>query len=149
MSVILHNSPLDNNWALVAAYNFTLLKKSNAKPNRRMLDGEDVAQANRRTAVANRRTAVAKCTQLELMLGYIAGYAPVLSPNSIKNSISLPDILQKLHEYYNVVSTGVQFLDLTSIKLLPDECHEHLYQRLTSFFDDYSNSGLWHYSPCQ
>ena len=87
ISVILHNISLDNNWAPFAADNFTWLKKSNAQSNRRMSDdGDDVAQANRRTAVV-------KCTQLELMLGYIAGYAHVLSPNSIvKNSISLPDI---------------------------------------------------------
>jgi hypothetical protein len=40
-------------------------------------DGEDVAEANRRTAAQ-------KCTHLELMLGQIANYCPTISRNCEK-----------------------------------------------------------------
>ena len=65
----------------------TWLKKTNAQPLRGFHnDGEDVAEANRRTSAQ-------KCTHLELMLGQIANYCPVISRNTIvKNSTSIKSL---------------------------------------------------------
>ena len=64
-------------------------------------DGEDVEEVNRRTAAQ-------KCTHLELMLGKIAIYCPVISRNTIvKNSTSIKSIWQSIRSHYGFQSTGV------------------------------------------
>ena len=75
---------LDPNFAGFLVDDVTWLKKTNAKPLRGFQNnGEDVAEANRRTAAQ-------KGTHLELMLGQIANYCPVISRNTIvKNSTSI------------------------------------------------------------
>lgn len=85
----------------------------------------------------DRKTAAQKCSSLNLMLGQIANYAPVISRNTIvKNSTSLEDIWQKIRTHYGFQSTGSHFLDLASFKLEAQERPEDLFQRLTSFFED-------------
>ena len=88
----------------------TWLKKTNAQPLRGFQnDGEDVAQANRRTAAQ-------KCTHLELMLGQIANYCPVISSNTIvKNSTSIKSIWQSIRSHYGFQSTGVYSTLITYI----------------------------------
>ena len=84
---------------------------------------------------ARRQTAVQKNAQLDLMLGQIADFCPVVSRNSIvKTSTSLSDIWQKIRLHFGFQSTGAHFLDLTDIKLQPDERPEDLLQRLMAFF---------------
>ncbi|VDH94389.1 Hypothetical predicted protein [Mytilus galloprovincialis] len=68
---------LDQNFAAFLVDGFTWLKKTNANPLRGIVDdGEAVAEANRRTAAQ-------KCTHLDLMLGQIANYCPIISRNTI------------------------------------------------------------------
>ena len=62
-------------------------RKTSNQPTRGFADdGEDVPQANRRTAAQ-------KVTHLELMLGQIANFCPVVARNTIvKNSTSMQSI---------------------------------------------------------
>ena len=133
-SIVLYNLSLDPNWVRFLppdGVHKTWNKKSATHPNRGLVaDGAPIPENDRKSATF-------KNTQLELMLGYISGYASVISRNSVvKTSTCLQDIWQQLREYYNFASTGAQFLELAAIKLMPDEKHERLFQRLTAFFDD-------------
>ncbi|ESO98116.1 hypothetical protein LOTGIDRAFT_174331 [Lottia gigantea] len=93
-------------------------------------DGENVPEARRRTDDQN-------VTHLELMLGQIANYCPVISRNTVvKNSTSLTQIWQAIRLHYGFQLTGSHFLDFNSISLNPDERPEDLYQRLISFIED-------------
>ena len=96
-----------------------------------------------------RRTAQQKLGALELMLGQIANYCPVISRNTIiKTSISLPHIWQLIRLHYGFQSTGAHFIDLASISLEPNERPEDLYQRLIAFIDDNllrRNGGITHH----
>ena len=86
---------------------------------------------------AKRLTATQKNTHLELLLGQIANFCPIVSRSSIiKNSVSLNDVWQKIRLHYGFQSTGAHFLDLSNIHLSPDERPEDLYQRLMAFFED-------------
>ena len=86
---------------------------------------------------AERLTAAQKNAQLDLLLGQIANFCPVISRNSIvKHSTSLNDIWQKICQHYGFQSTVAHLLDLASIHLQPDERPEDLFQRLMAFFED-------------
>ena len=67
---------LDSNFACFLADNVTWLKKSPATPLRGLQnDGESVRASAHRTAQQ-------KCTHVDLMLGQIANYCPVISRNT-------------------------------------------------------------------
>ena len=86
---------------------------------------------------ASRHTAAQKVSHLELMLGQIANYCPVISRNTIvKNSTSVTNIWQAIRLHYGFQSTGAHFLDFNSIHLEPRERPEDLFQRLNSFVED-------------
>ncbi|CAC5413942.1 unnamed protein product [Mytilus coruscus] len=125
--------PLDQNFAAFLVDGFTWLKKTNANPLRGIADdGEEVAEANRRTAAQ-------KCTHLDLMLGQIANYCPIILRNTIlviKNSTSINSIWQSIRLHYGFQSTGGHFLDFNSIFLEPNDRPEDLFQRLASFIED-------------
>ena len=59
------------------AENFTWQKKTAANPNRGLQDDGDDVPAN------DRRTAVQKSASLDLMLGQIANFCPVIARNAI------------------------------------------------------------------
>lgn len=85
----------------------------------------------------SRRTAQQKVATLELMLGQIANFCPIIARNSIvKNSTSLNYIWQIVRLHYGFQSTGAHFLDLCEIKLESGERPEDLYQRLNAFIED-------------
>ena len=107
---------LDPNFAVFLVEETTWLRKTPTSPLRGFEnDGEDVLAVNRRTAAQ-------KLTHLELMLGQIANYCPVISRNIIvKNSTSVKGIWQAIHAHYGFQSTGAHFLDFNSIRLEPDE----------------------------
>jgi hypothetical protein len=93
-------------------------------------DGEAIPQIQRRTAAQ-------KVTHLELMLGQIANYAPVISRNTIvRNSTSISDVWQAIRQHYGLQSTGSRFLDLANIKSKLDQRPEDLYQCLMSVEDN-------------
>lgn len=122
---------LDPNFAGFLVDGFTWLKKTNNVPLRGLVnDAHPIPEANRRTAAQ-------KTTHLELMLGQIANYCPVISRNTIvKNSTSVTCIWQSIRLHYGFQSTGAHFLDFNSIHLEPNERAEDLYQRLMSFVED-------------
>ena len=93
-------------------------------------DGENIAADKRQTAQQ-------KVAILEMMLGQIANYCPVISRNTIaKSSKSISQIYQTIRLHYGFQSSGAQFIDFADIKLEPDERHEDLYQRIVAFVED-------------
>ena len=84
-----------------------------------------------------RRTAQQKVNMLELMLGQIANFCPIIARNTIvKNSTSMPEIWQAIRLHFGFQTSGANFIDFTAIHLEPGERHEDLYQRLMAFVDD-------------
>lgn len=128
---ILYTLSLDPNFAPFLVGNFQWQKKSKNAPYRGFTDdGEDVAERKRKTKEQ-------KATLLELMLGQIANYCPLISRNSIVDkSTSMEEVWQKIRLHYGFQSTGAHFIDFTNIKLEPGEKPEDLYQRLVSFVED-------------
>ena len=122
---------LDHNFAPFLTAGATWLKKTNASPLRGFTDDdEDIPQIQRRTAAQ-------KVTHLEMMLGQIANYAPVISRNTIvRNSTSISGVWQAIRQHYGLQSTGSRFLDLANIKAKLDQRPEDLYQCLMSFVED-------------
>ncbi len=85
----------------------------------------------------NRQTAAEKCETLNMMLDGIATWCPHISRSFlVKQTTSLNDVWQKIREHYGFLSTGGHFLDLSAIRLEPDERHEDLYQKIYMFFED-------------
>ena len=105
--------------------------KTKSTPLRGFSDDEGSVSADKR------RTAQQKVNALELMLGQIANYCPVISRNTIvKKSTSVDHIWQTIRLHYGFQSTGAHLLDFSSIHLEPDERPEDLFQRLTAFVED-------------
>ena len=106
-------------------------KKTKNNPNRDIVaDGNDVPAPVRFTAAQ-------KASNLDMMLGQIANYCPVISRNTIvRNSTSLSSIWQAIRAHFGFQSTGGHFLDLAEFKLKQEERPEDLFQRLTAFFED-------------
>ena len=122
---------LDPNFASFLLEDTAWLWKTSSSPLRGFEnDGEDVLAANRRTAAQ-------KVIHLELILGQIANYCPVISRNIIvKNSTSVKGIWQAIRAHYGFQSTGAHFLGFNSIRLEPYERPDDLYQRILSFIND-------------
>ena len=122
---------LDRNFAGFLADSVTWLKKSPGSPRHGLQDDPESAPQ------ASHRTAQQKGTHLELMLGQIAHYCPVISRNTIvKNSTSMSSIWQAIRLHFGFQSTGAHFPDFNNITLAPTERPEDLYQRLMSFIED-------------
>ena len=125
---------LDSNFAPFLASDFTWLKKSPTSPLRGLVDDDD---DNENIPAARRRTAQQKLTHLELMLGQIANFCPIISRNTIiKSSTSIQSIWQSIRAHFGFQSTGAHFIDLCNIKLEADERPEDLFQKLMSFVED-------------
>ena len=74
---------------------------------------------------------------LEMLLGQIANYAPIISRNTIvKSSTSIDSIWHVIRLHYGFQTSGSHFLDLAGIKLQSDERLEDLYQRIIAFIED-------------
>ena len=88
---LLYILSMDPNFAHFLLEETTWQRKTSNQPTRGFADdGEDVPQANRRTAAQ-------KVTHLELMLGQIANFCPVVACNTIvKNSTSMQSIWQAI-----------------------------------------------------
>lgn len=117
-------------------------KKSKTLPCRGFTDDADPVPA------VQRRTKERKPAMLELMLGQIANYCPVISRHSIvRNSTSIDSIWQAIRLHYSFQCTGAHFIDFAAIKREPDKRPEDLYQRLMAFTDDNllrKDSGISH-----
>ena len=128
---LLYTLSLDSNFAPFLADGFTWLKKTKAQPLRGLeSDGETVP-------LSRRLTARQKANFLELMLGQIANYCPIISRSTlVKNSTSLEFIWQTIRQHFGFQVTGAQFIDFSDIHLAADERPEDLYQRLAAFVED-------------
>jgi len=128
---LLHCLSLDNNLAPFLAEGVTWLKKTKAQPLRGFADaGEDIAAPKRLTAQQ-------KVSFLELMLGQIANYCPIISRSTlVKNSTSLKFIWQTIRKHFGFQVTGAHFIDFSDMQFKAGERPEDLYQRLMAFVED-------------
>ena len=103
---LVYTLSLDKSFTIFLTPGATWLKRSKSDNKRGLRDdGATVAAELRRTAVQ-------KVAALELMLGQIANYCPIISRNSIvKNSTSLDCIWQTIRLHFGLQSTGAQFID--------------------------------------
>ena len=128
---IIYTLSLDSNFAPFLIDGVTWGKKSKKSPLRGFTDDGEAIAADKR------RTAQQKVNILELMLGQIANFCPIISRNTIvKNSTSVESIWQAIRLHFGYQSTGAHFIDFTDIRLNPDERPEDLYQRLMAFIED-------------
>ena len=128
---LLYTLSLDSNFAPFLVEGITWGKKTKTEPLRGFTDdGEDVAEASRLTAQQ-------KVNFLELMLGQIANYCPIISRNTlVKNSTSIQSIWNTIRQHFGFQITGAHFIDFAEIHLEPNERPEDLYQRLMAFVED-------------
>ena len=128
---LLYTLSLDSNFAPFLAESFMWGKKTKAEPLRGFTDdGEDVTEANRLTAQQ-------KVNFLELMLGQIANYCPIIARNTlVKNSTSIQSIWNTIRQHFGFQITGAHFIDFPDIHLESNERPEDLYQRLMAFVED-------------
>ena len=98
---LLYILSLDPNFAHFLLEETTWQRKTSNQPTRGFADaGEDVPQANRRIAAP-------KVTHLELMLGQIANFCPVVARNTIvKNSTSMQSISQATRAHFGFQATS-------------------------------------------
>ena len=77
-----------------------------------------------------------KAKFLDIFLGMVAGFAPVLSPNIItRDACSMNEICQKLKAHYGFASTGSSILDVVNIHQQDDESVEDVFQRIHGLID--------------
>ena len=84
-----------------------------------------------------RMTKEAKCALLNIILGSISTYAPVISPRFIKcQATSLGAIWDRLRGFYGFRKTGARILDLPQLQLHQNESREALWERLITFTEE-------------
>ena len=128
---LIYTLSLDKNFAPFLVSGTKWEKKTKTTTHRGFAnDGEEVIEANRKTREQ-------KVSMLELMLGQIANYCPIISRNTIvKNSTSIDNIWQTIRLHYGFQITGAHFVDFDAIHYDPGERPEDLYQRLMAFIED-------------
>ena len=133
-----YNLALDPNFGPFLAPNAKWAKQSRTKPLRGFKDIKDGL------------TAAQQAAMLDLMLGQIANFCPVISRHTIcKNSESLSGIWQSIRLHYRFQSSDAHLIDFSEIKLETDERPEDLYERLRAFIEDNlltQNSHIKHHS---
>lgn len=127
---LLYCLALDPQFASFMTPGFTWKKASDEAHRGLKADTEPVPEAKRLTAAQ-------KCHFLDLFLGQIANYCPIIARNSItKKATSLESIWQSIRTHFGFQSSGAHFLDLADIRLEEGERYEDLYQRIAAFFED-------------
>jgi len=85
----------------------------------------------------NGYTAAQKVHNLELMLGQIANFCPIISRRTIvHDSTSLSSVWQSIKLHFGFQTTGGNFIDFVDIKFSPPERPETLYQRMLAFIEN-------------
>lgn len=85
----------------------------------------------------NAKTAKQKAAILSMLLGTIAGYAPVISRQYItQEALSLSDIWHRLRIFYGFRKSGALILDLSTFHIDEGESYEALWERLHAFTMD-------------
>ncbi|XP_043208707.1 uncharacterized protein LOC122374174 [Amphibalanus amphitrite] len=128
---LLYTLSLDSIFAKFLEQGVVWQKKTADCPTRGFSDDSSNVPAS------SRLTAAQKTVQLELMLGQIANFCPIIARNSIvKNSTSLQQIWQSIRLHFGFQSSGSHLLDFAAIQLQSDERPEDLFQRLMAFAED-------------
>ena len=84
-----------------------------------------------------RMTAPAKKALLNIVLGSVASFAPVISPKYIKNiATSLDEIFDRLRSFYGFRKTGARITEFSDFKLESAESREALWERMYTFLED-------------
>ena len=101
---ILYTLSLDQNFAPFLVGNVQWQKKSKASPSRDFTnDGEDIPERIRKTKEQ-------KSSLLDLLLGQIANYSPLISRNTvIRYSTSIEQVWQNISSHYGFQTTGDHF----------------------------------------
>ena len=122
---LIYTISLDGNFADFIATDAQWQKKTAATPDRGLVGN-------------NGATTQQRVYMLELILGQIANYCPVISRNTIVNNSTscLSVIWQTIRLHYGFQSTGSHFIDFVDIHQQPGERPEDLYQRLVAFVED-------------
>ena len=114
-----------------AARFFTDLKTWTTADDRGFTDDDTETNAD------IKMSGVAKKLLLNICLGSIATYAPVISPKFIKNqSTCYDDIWSRLRAHYGFRKTGARITEFCDFKLDSDESREALWERMYSFVED-------------
>ena len=130
---LVYSLALDKQFAPFLKESVTWKKKHPSDPNRGLVD--DTVETDGVNVIV--QTADQKVVILELLLGQIANYCPIINRNTIiKNSTSVESVWQTIRLHYGFQTTGGHFIDLADIKFEIDERPEDLYQRLSSFIED-------------
>ena len=80
---------------------------------------------------------IAKKLLLNIVLGSISSYAPVISPKYIKNQATcLDDIWTRLRAHFGFRKTGGRITEFCDFRLGQDESRETLWERMYSFLED-------------
>ena len=125
---LLFSLQLDNRFTAFLANDFTWNKKSRNAADTRGLTAD---------AGENGLTAAQKCIYLEMLLGQVANFAPIISRRQIINdSTSINSVWQTIKLHYSLNTTGGNFIDFVSIKYTPPERPETLFQRMLSFIEN-------------
>ena len=146
---LLFTLSLDPNFAAFLAPDAKWAKYSKAAPLRGFTSDPTTDADGSAIDPSLRQTAAQKATMLELLLGQIANYCPVIARNTIvRSSTSMEFIWQAIRMHYGFQSTGARFLDFGEIKMEPGDRYEDLFQRLMAFADDNLlkiNGGISHH----
>ena len=128
---LVYTLPLDKDFAPFLISGAWWEKKTKATPFRGFADDdESIPQASRLSREQ-------KVNMLDLMLGQITNYCPIISRNTIvKNSTSIDQIWQSIRRHYGFQTTGAHFIDFDFICFDPSERPEDLFQRVTAFVED-------------
>ena len=119
---LLYTLSLDSNFAPFLADGFTWLKKTKAQPLLGLESDDETVPLSRRL------TSRQKAKFLELMLGQIVKYCPIVSRSTLmKNSTSLEFIWQTIRQHFGFQVTGAQFIAFSDIHLAADERPEDIY----------------------
>ena len=94
---LIYSLSLDLSFALFLITGSTWTKKTRTTPLRGLVDDPE--------GTPNRRNAAQKVAQLDLLLGQIANYCPIISRNTItKNSTSIDNIWQSIRAHFGFQS---------------------------------------------
>ena len=103
---------LDPNFAPFLAPECSWLKFCKTAPKRDLTDDPSTDNAGADIPTGQRRTAAQKAAHLELMLGQIANFCPIIARNTIvKNYVSIDSIWQAIRLHFGFQTTGSHFLD--------------------------------------
>ena len=111
-------------------------------------DAADPAQVPAQIPDPNGYTALQKVANLELCLGQIANFSPIIYRNTIeKESTSLDFVWRAIKLHYGFQTSGGNFIDFVNIRFTPPERAETLYQRMLAFIGNNlmsPNNGIMH-----